>query len=159
MSTTDIVRQIEAENLARAKELTQSILENWDFATWNELLADDVVLNLRIASAGIDRIGDLNAAGGNLQVAGREDAKRVLKSIYGDIKRGLCVTTEILSGYDVVLLGNMALGVPAKSWPIVIYMKFNDDGAIRVMTIAAADLQPLTDAIRKAAQTGALKAA
>jgi len=159
MSTTDIVRQIEAENLARAKELTQSILENWDFATWNELLADDVVLNLRIPSAGIDRIGDLNAAGGNLQVAGREDAKRVLKSIYGDIKRGLCVTTEILSGYDVVLLGNMALGVPAKSWPIVIYMKFNDDGAIRVMTIAAADLQPLTDAIRKAAQTGALKAA
>ena len=126
MSTTDIVRQIEAENLARAKELTQSILENWDFATWNELLADDVVLNLRIASAGIDRIGDLNAAGGNLQIAGREDAKRVLKSIYGDIKRGLCVTTEIVSGYDVVLLGNMALGVPAKSWPIVIYMKFND---------------------------------
>ncbi len=159
MSTTDIARQIEAENLARAKELTQSVLQNWDFTTWNELLADDVVLTLRIASVGIGRIGDLNAAGGNLRVAGREDAKRLLKSIYGDIKRGLCVTTEILSGHDVVLLGNMALGVPAKSWPIVIYMEFNDDGEIRVITIATADLQPLTDAIRRAAQTGALKAA
>jgi hypothetical protein len=53
----------------------------------------------------------------------------------------------------------MALGVPAQSWPIVIYMGFNDDGRIRVMTIAAVDLQPLTDAIRNAAQTEALKAA
>jgi hypothetical protein len=159
MSTTDIARQLEAEDLARARELTQSILQNWDFITWNELLADDVVLSLRMASVGIDRIGDLDAAGGNLQVSGREDAKRVLKSIYGDIKRGLCVTSEILSGYDVALLGNFALGVPAKSWPLVICMGFNDDGEISTMTIAAVDLQPLTDAIRSAAQAGTLKAA
>lgn len=159
MSTTDIARQLEAEDLARARELTQSILQNWDFITWNELLADDVVLSLRMASVGIDRIGDLDAAGGNLQVSGREDAKRVLKSIYGDIKRGLCVTSEILSGYDVALLGNFALGVPVKSWPLVIYMGFNDDGEISTMTIAAVDLQPLTDAIRSAAQAGTLKAA
>ncbi len=159
MSTADISRQLEAEDLARAKELTQSILQNWDWTTWNELLADDVVLSLRMASIGIASIGDLNAAGGNLQVTGRENAKHVLKSIYADIKRGFCVTTEFLSGYDVALLGNMAFGVPARSWPMVIYMGFNDDGQIRVMTIAAADLQPLTDAIRTAAQTGVLKAA
>jgi len=159
MSTMDIAQQIEAENLARARELTQSILQNWDFITWNELLADDVVLSLRMASVGIDRISDLNAAHGNLQVSGREDVKRVLKSIYGDIKRGLCVTSEILSGYDVVLLGGLALGVPAKSWPIVIYMGFNYDGKISAMTIAAVDLQPLTDAIRSSAQTGTVKTA
>jgi hypothetical protein len=50
-----------------------------------------------------------------LQVVGRENAKRVLKSIYGNIKRGLYVTTEILSGYDVALLGQMALGIPVRS--------------------------------------------
>jgi hypothetical protein len=158
MSTTDIARQLEAEDLARAKELTESILQNWDWITWNELLADDVVLSLRMASVGINSIGDLDVAGGNLQVAGREDAKRVLKSIYVDIKRGFCVTTEILSGYDVALFGNMAFGLPAKSWPLVIYMGFNDDGKIRAMTIATADLQPLIDSIRSAAQTGTLKA-
>jgi len=159
MSTTDIARQLEAEDLARAKELTQSILQNWDWITWNELLADDVVLSLKIAAVGIASMGELNAAGGNLRVEGREDAKRVLKSIYADIKRGFFVTTEILSGYDVALIGNMAFGLPTKSWPMVVYMAFNDDGKIRVVTIATADLQPLIDAIRSAAQAGVLKSA
>ncbi len=158
MSTADIARQLEAEDLARAKELTESILQNWDFITWNELLADDIVLSLRMASVGIDRVGDLNTADGNLRVSGREDAKRVLRSIYGDIKRGLSVTSEILSGYDVALLGNFALGVPAKSWPIVIYMRFNYEGEVSAMTVAAVDLQPLIDAIRTAAQAGAFNA-
>lgn len=158
MLTVDAARQFEAADLERAKNLTQSILQDWDFLTWNELLADDMVLSLRLGSIGIDQIGDLDTVGGNLQVAGREDAKRVLKSIYGDIKRGLYVTTEILSGYDVMLLGQMALGIPLRSWPLVIYMRFNADGAISAMTIAAVDLKPLTDAIRSAAQTGVLKA-
>jgi len=159
MSTIDIARQLEAEDLTRAKDLTRNILENWNIFTWNELLADDVVLSLRLELVGVDRIGDLNVANGNLRVVGREDAKCVLKSIYTDIKRDLRVTTEFLSGYDVVLLGNMALGLSAKSWPIVIYMGFNDDGKINVMTIAVVDLQPLTDAILSAAKAGILKAA
>jgi hypothetical protein len=155
----DIAGLLETDVLARAKDLTQNILQNWNFMMWNELLADDVVLSLRLESVGIDRIGDLNVAGGNLQVVGREDAKRVLKKIYADIKRDLRVTTEFLSGYEVALLGNMALGVFGKSWPIVIYMGFDSDGKIRVMTIAVVDLQPLTGAILSAAKAGILKAA
>jgi hypothetical protein len=157
MSTTDMAPQFEAEDLARARNMTQNILDNWGWITWNELLADDVVLSLRMASVGIAPIGDLNAVGGNLQVVGREDAKRVLKSVYGDIQRDFRVTTELSSGYDVALLGNIvAPGAPVT--PVVIYMGFDFDGKIRVMTIAAVDLQPLTDAIRNAAQTGVLKA-
>jgi len=150
MPTSDVARQIEAIELARAKDMAQHVLENWDWMTWNELLTDDVVLSLRLASVGISQIGDLHLAGGNLHVDGREDVKRVLKSIYGDIKRGLTVTTEIMSGYDVALLGNMLLG--AKSWPMVIYMEFDKDTKIKVITIAAVDLQPLADSIRSAAQ-------
>lgn len=162
MSTTDIERQLEAEDLARAKNMTQKILENWDLITWNDLLADDVVLSVRMGSIDIDQVGDLAAVGGNLQVSGREDAKRVLENIYDDIKRGLCVTSEIVSGYDVALLGSLALestkeGALSESWPIVIYMKFNSSGMITVMTIATVDLQRLTDAIRSAAQMGTLK--
>ena len=155
----DIARQLQAEDLARAKDLTENILRNWDFMMWNELLADDVVLSLHLETVGVDSIGDLTLAGGNLRVAGREDAKRVLKSVYADIKRDLRVTTEFLSGYEVALLGNMALGGFGKSWPVVIYMGLNDDGKIRVMTIAVVDLQPLTDAILSAAKAGILKAA
>ena len=159
MLTPDIARQLEAEDLTRAKDLTRNILENWNFSTWNELLADDVVLFLHLELVGVDRIGDLNVAGGNVRVVGREDAKRVLKCIYSDIKRDLRVTTEFLSGYDVVLLGNMALGGFGKSWPIVIYMGFNDDRKICVMTIAVVDLQSLTHAFLSAAKVGTLKAA
>ena len=158
MATTDTQR-LEAEDLARAKDMTQSILQDWNLITWNELLADDVTLTLRMGSIGVDKVGDVAAVGGNLEVEGRDDAKRVLKSIYGVIKTGLYVTTEIVSGYDVALLGNMALpstkeGAPGKSFPIVIYMKFNSDGEISDMTISVVDLQPLTEAIRSAAQTG-----
>src|SRR5215467_5265049 len=141
MATTDTQR-LEAEDLARAKDMTQSILQDWNLITWNELLADDVTLTLRMGSIGVDKVGDIAAVGGNLEVEGREDAKRVLKSIYGVIKSGLCVTTEIVSGYDVALLGNMALpstkeGASGRSFPIVIYMKFNSEGEISDMTISA----------------------
>ena len=110
---------------------------------------------------GIDALGGVD---GNLQVVGREDAKRVLRSIYGNIKSGLNVTAEILSGYDVTLLGNLTLpstkeGCREKASPIVIYMEFTSEGEIRVMTIAVIDLRPLIDQIRSAAQTGTTKAA
>ena len=163
MATTETAQRLEAEDLARARDMTQSILQDWDLITWNELLADDVTLMLRMGAIGADRVGDVAAVGGNLQVEGREDAKRVLKSIYGAIRRGLCVTTEIVSGYEVALVGNMGLastteGAPGRSFPIVIYMKFNYDGEISDMTISMVDLQPLTEAIRSAAHTGTVGA-
>jgi hypothetical protein len=161
MSTTDIAWQPEAEDLARARDMVRNILRDWDWISWDQLLAYDVVLSLRMAPAAID---DLQAVDGQLQVVGREDATRVLRSVYGNIKSGLSVTTEILSGYDAVLLGTMTPpssieGISAKAAPIVIYLEFNSEGEIRVMTIAVIDLRPLTDKIRTAAQTGTLKAA
>jgi hypothetical protein len=164
MSTTDTERRLNTEHLARAKIMTQHILRDWNLITWDDLLANDVALSIRMGSIDIDRVGDLAVIGGNLQVSGREDAKSVLKGVYGDIKRGLCVTSEIVSGLDAALIGNFAPestqeGVDPKSWPIAIYMKFNANGKIVVMTIALIDLHPLTDAIRSAAQSGTLKAA
>jgi hypothetical protein len=47
----------------------------------------------------------------------------------------------------------------SRPWPVVIYMEFTSHGRISPMTIAVVDLQPLTNAILSAAQTGALKAA
>ena len=61
---------------------------------------------------------------------------------------------ELLDSND---LGEMALAAPVRSCPIFIYMSFRGDGQIRVMTIAAIDLQPLTEAIRSAAQTATAK--
>jgi len=155
MTTTDVARQIEAEDLARARQMVQMVLREWDWMTWNELLADDVVLSIRLGGVGVDRVGFFDTVGGNVKVTGREDAKRVLQSIYGDLRSGLSLTTEIVSGYDVALLGNLALRstketVGSSSLPVVLYMAFDDEGKIDKMTIAAVDLHPLTEAIRKA---------
>ena len=164
MSTADTERQLNAQHLARAKTMIQHILRDWDLITWNDLLANDVVLCIRMGSIDFDKVGDFAAIGGNAQVCGRDDAKRILKGIYSDIKRGLCVTSEILSGYEVTLFGTLALestkeGALPESWPVAIYMKFDTDSMISAITIAVADLQPLIDAIRRAAQTGILNTA
>jgi hypothetical protein len=130
--------------------------------TWNEVLADDIVLSLKLGAVGFDRVGDLGGVGGNLQVSGREDAKRVLKSIYRDLKNRTSVTTEVVSGYDVALLGNLVVPTTKeneddRSLPIALYMAFNPDGKIQKLTIAAGDLHPLSEAIRSAAENGALQ--
>jgi len=157
------MRQMEAEGLARARETVQMVLRDWDWMTWNQRLADDVVLSLRLGTPAINWLGGPRGVTGHLQVTGREEAKRVLKSIYRDLRNGLSVTTEIIRGHDVMLLGTLAprsiMENPnAPSVPIVLYLAFNDDGRVKKLTITAVDLHPLANAIREAIE-GTLRAA
>ncbi len=160
MSTIDVARQLKAEGLAHAKRMIETTLEGWDLLTWNELLADDVVLSLRLGMLDISRFGDLRGTGGNLELVGQKQAKDVLTNIYADLRKDLSVTTEVVSGYDAILLGNLAIlktNNDVESLPVGIYMVFNSQAKIQKMTIAVVDLQALTDAIREAAQTGAVR--
>jgi hypothetical protein len=73
------------------------------------------------------------------------------------------VTTEIISGYDVALLGNLSLRSTKEntedlSLPIVLHMAFDYEGKVQKMTIAAVDLNPLIEAIRAAVQSNAAHA-
>jgi hypothetical protein len=154
---------METGDLARAREMVQMVLRDWDWLTWNAVLADDIVLSLRLGALGTGQAGGFDAVGGNLRVVGRADAKRVLQNIYSDLRSGLSVTTEIVSGYDLALLGNWTLrstkeNTEAASLPVVLYMAFDTEGKVQKMTIAAIDLQPLTDAIRAAVQGGTARA-
>ena len=158
MSTAEVERRLNAASLTHAKRMTETILEGWDLLTWNELLADDVDLSVRLGTVGVNRTGDLRGSHADLQVTGRDEVKRVLQGIYSDLRKGLIVTTEVISGYDAVLLGNLSVQKPdvhIEPVPVGIYMAFNSKGKIRKMTIADVDLQPLTDAIRNAAEVGA----
>ena len=89
-------------------------------------------------------------------------ASPLLKSIYRDLKSRTSVTTQVISGYDVALLGNLVIPTTKeneddRSLPIALYMAFNHEGEIDKLTIAAVDLQPLTEAVRIAARTGAFQ--
>ena len=159
MTMIDVERQLKSEGLAHAKRMVETTLEGWDLLTWNELLADDIVLSLRLSTLDISRLGDLRGVGGNIEVTGKNQAKDLLKSIYGDLRKDLSVTTEVVSGYDAILLGNLTLqktSEAVESLPVAIYMAFNSHAKIHKMTIAVVDLQALTDAIRNAAQSGAM---
>jgi hypothetical protein len=162
MSAANVDRQRMAGELAHAKRVIETTLEGWDLLTWNELLADDVLLSLKLGTLIVEGVDDLRVAGGNLEVRGKQQAKEVLQSIYNDLRKDLFITTEVVSGYDAIVLGNLATRTSdgeIESLPMGIFMAFDSRGRIREMTIAAVDLQALTDAIRSAARAGLTKAA
>jgi hypothetical protein len=152
---TVLTHRMEAEAIADAREMVQMILRDWDRLTWDTLLADDVNLSFKLRA--VHATGGFGAIGRDLHAAGRDHAKRALKEVYSDLREGLLVTTEIVSGYDAILLGNFSRPSGNEitgdlSFPIVLHMEFGDEGKIKTMTIAAADLHSLIDSVRKAAQ-------
>ena len=48
----------EIKQLAQSRQMVQEVLNHWDFKTWNQLLADDVVFNIRLGTAAKDSNGD-----------------------------------------------------------------------------------------------------
>jgi len=72
MSTAEVERRLNATSLTHAKRMIETILEGWDLLTWNELLADDVVLSVRLGTAGMSQTGELPGLRANLQVTGRD---------------------------------------------------------------------------------------
>ena len=141
--------------------MVRSILGDWDWIPWNELLAFDVVLSLRMSPVWGD---DLQTVDGVVRVEGREDAERLLRRIYPNIKSGLCIITEILSGYDAILLGSITRpstkeGECEKASPIIIYMDFNSEGEISHHDNCSYRSAATGRSDRCAALNGALKAA
>jgi hypothetical protein len=110
VSAVKLVRPIEAADLTRATQEARAILHDWDLMRWNARLADDVTLSIRLGAAGIDQIGGLMAANGNLQVCGRVNTMLVLRIIFPDLMSGLSVTSKIVSRYDIALLGDCING-------------------------------------------------
>jgi hypothetical protein len=153
MSTIDVERQPEAEDLARRKWMTEAVLAGWDQLTWNELLADDIVLSLRLGRLDIGRISELRGCGGVFQVIGQGQAKRLLKRVYSDLRKELSIKTKVIIGHHGILIGKLTVrrvGQDVELFPVVIYMALNSERKIKSMTVSIVDLQPLPEAIRNA---------
>ena len=160
MTTAPLARPMEAEDLARAREMVQMILRGWGFMTWDQLLSDEIVLTLRLGAIEFSQITNSVAIDGSRQFFGRADVKSVLKDIYPALRDSLSVTTELISGYDVVLLGKWSVpstkeNAEASSLPVALYLGFDNEGKVEAMTIAAVDLQSMSQSIRAAALNGA----
>jgi hypothetical protein len=155
VSTKNIQRQLEIKDRARAQQIVKTILEGWDHLTWNELLADDIVLSFRLRKEDIGRLGELGEYGDFFQATGQKEVKRVLTSMCGDLRKSLSVITEVISGYHVILLGKLVvqrMNGNIESLPVAIYMDLNLERKIHKMTIAIVCPLPRTEANRKASE-------
>jgi hypothetical protein len=143
MSANNIERQPETKDRAQAKQMIKTILKGWDHLTWNELLADDIILSFRSGKVDISRLAELPGYGNVFQATGQKEVKHVLASMYGDLRKDLSVTTDFISGYHVILLGKLIVHRMIghiESFPLVIYLELNLERKIKRMTIAIVSL-------------------
>jgi len=139
VSIKDAERQLESNDLARTKWLMGTGLASCNPQNWNEWLADDVVLSLRLSAADITRIGGLRGYSGVFRAVGKKQSRLVLKGISSGLSQDLSITTEVISGSHLILLGKLAARtaqIDARYMPVVIYMALNSQKKIQEMTIA-----------------------
>lgn len=75
-------------------------------------------------------------------------ARRMLKSISGGLSKDLSISTEIISGSHIILLGKLAAQSRAQCMSVVIYMALTSEKKIQDMTIAIVDMQTITAAMK-----------
>ena len=137
-----------AEQKAQARAMVQEVLNTWEWRTWNQLLAEDVVLELKMGS-----IGPEGAVGVTGTYNGRDEAKAALREIYGDLKKNVSIWGELADGLEVALLADLNVageGETPQELPLVVHMIFNESGKIEAMTLASIDLGPLKAALDEA---------
>ena len=134
-----------AEHKAEARAMVQEVLNNWEWRSWNQLLADDVVLTLKLGSVGLR-----SAVGVSETYTGRDEAKTALRRIYGELEKTVSIWGELADGLQVVLLADLNVageGETPQELPLVVHMQFNESGKIERMTLASIDLRPLAAAL------------
>ena len=87
--------------------MVQDVLNHWNFKTWNQLLADDVVLNMRLGTATKDSAGDAVLLGMKVEYTGRDAVKKALREIYGDLRKDFQITTEVVHGPERRAVGRI----------------------------------------------------
>ena len=150
VSVVEAELQLEVEDLARTKWMTGTGLPSCNPQSWIEWLADDVVLSLRLGAVDTSQISERQGYSGVFRVAGKKQSRRLLKSISDGLKNDLSITTEIISGSHIILLGKFSLRKPqsgAKYMPVVVDMALNPGKKIQDMAIAIVDMQTIATAM------------
>ena len=139
MSVKDPERQLEANDLARTKWLIGTGLASCNLQDWNERLADDVVLSIKLSAVDVASSGNLVGYSGVFRAVGKKQSRNVLKGISSGLSGDLSITTEVISGFHLILLGKLApraAQIGARHMPVVIYMALNSQRKIQEMVIA-----------------------
>lgn len=157
MTTTHLERQTESEDFVSERELVDFVMRHWRFMSWTELLSADVVLTLKPST--IRAIAGLRLENGMLRAEGRDEATRVLKTVYDDLRDNFVIATKLISGFDLVLGGNLVLksgreNTDNRVVPLSVFITFVEEGKVARMSILELDLEPVVEALRNAARSG-----
>lgn len=152
-----------SDSLRKVRE----VMSNWESKSWDEILAEDATLTLRLADVVQSADGTPALVALSTDVQGREKVKQALDDLYKQYHRQITITTEMLSGDEAILLGDVRLqsarkgqGQPSKpadadqgkaaqksadnTIPLTIYMHFNQAGKIDRMTVSSLDIETAT---------------
>ena len=148
VSVVEAELQLEVEDLARTKWMTGTGLPSCNPQSWIEWLADDVVLSLRLGAVDTSQISERQGYSGVFRVAGKKQSRRLLESISDGLKTDLSITTEIISGSHIILLGKFSLRKSQSgAMPVVINMALNPGKKIQDMAIVIVDMQTIAAAM------------
>jgi hypothetical protein len=139
VSIKNAEQQFESSDLARTKWLMGTGLASCSPQSWNEWLADDVVLSLKLSAVDITRIGNPQGYSGVFRAVGKKQSGHLLKGISSGLSQDLSITTEVISGSHLILLGKLVTRpaqIGAAHMPVVIHMALNSQKKIQEMTIA-----------------------
>jgi hypothetical protein len=142
VSIKDAEQQLESNDLARTKWLVGAGLPSCNPQNWNKRLADDVVLSLGLSPVDMDQIGDLRGYSCVFRAVGKKQSRHVLRGISSGLSQDLSITTEVISGSHLILLGKLAARtaqIGTRHMPVVIYLALNSQKKIQEMTIAVFD--------------------
>lgn len=144
-------RRLEVEDLARTKWITGTGLASCNPQTWAGWLADDIVLSFRLGAVDTGNINERQGYVSSSRVIGERRCWRLLKTILDGPAEYLSITTEIISGPHIILLGQLLQQrrqAGTEPMPVVIYMGLNWDKKIQGMTVAIDDIQIVAIATR-----------
>jgi hypothetical protein len=156
MAQSSVQCRTETEDLARARELVEFVMARWDVTPWTGLLADDVLLLLRLGSVvPRDFGGGMGVLALDTEVTGQHRAAGLLRQFYPELMRLLSITAKLVSGYDAVLAGTVVLPSTGENtddqcFAMAVCMRFGSDGRVHRLALVPVDLDALGETIRDA---------
>ncbi|MDE2112658.1 MAG: hypothetical protein KGJ79_16070 [Alphaproteobacteria bacterium] len=105
MTPGDHTQSAAAQLLGRA--IAELISTCWNTANWDGLLADEIVLSIKLGTAGLRYLDDPGTFTSNVLVTGRANALHILERVCNVLRARLSINTKLVTGREIVMLRHL----------------------------------------------------
>jgi hypothetical protein len=93
----------------------RSVIDNMGSKSWDDILSDDVRLTLKTAAAERDDSGNVAMVSYFKQIHGKDAVEKALADIHKNLHTQTTITSELISGDEAVLIGDVTFTRPEGS--------------------------------------------